>query len=235
MAWSFNETDQYATIGDDAALSLPDGDWTIGGWLKLDDNDGTSYQYFFSWNTIGTNNSIGIYFREGGAYGQLTFRVKDGDGTEKTLISDGTPGSLTRWQHVLARRIDADNKVEMYLDGVYETYNWATDLGAVNHTGSLYLGARSDVSATRMYGGDMAEWAKWDRALSTDEIAALAAGYPVSDFYDSAIKWHLPMNDWTERIAGLTVTPVGSPPLVLDSPVMNQRRRPFAQPFAVGA
>ena len=55
----------------------------------------------------------------------------------------------------------------------------------------------------------MAEWAKWDRALSTGEMAALVAGAAPGNI-PGGLAWHLPMLDYQERVAGLTVTNHGS-------------------------
>jgi|GEM_PF-3679066 len=67
-------------------------------------------------------------------------------------------------------------------------------IDGISRNDEVWLGGRSDGEAGRFYAGDLAEWAKWDRALSTIEIAALAVGYSPS-FFSQDLKWHLPMDD----------------------------------------
>ena len=67
MAWHFDEVNDYVTLGDDAALTLPDGDWSLGGLVKLTDNTGSLYQYFLSWGSFAAAPSINIFFREASA------------------------------------------------------------------------------------------------------------------------------------------------------------------------
>jgi hypothetical protein len=57
----------------------------------------------------------------------------------------------------------------------------------------------------------MAEWAKWDRALPVDQIAALGAGFAPEFFLDD-IAWYVNMFSglYEENIAGLTVTNNGT-------------------------
>jgi hypothetical protein len=52
----------------------------------------------------------------------------------------------------------------------------------------------------------MAEWAKWDRALTSDEIDALAKGF-APEFFKDSLAWYVPMiREYDERMVPLTVT-----------------------------
>jgi hypothetical protein len=35
-SWEFEEGAEYVYLGDDAKLTIPDADFTVGGWFKLD-------------------------------------------------------------------------------------------------------------------------------------------------------------------------------------------------------
>ena len=67
MAWHFDETSgHHVLLGDNAALTLPDGDWTIAGWIYLDDNAGNFFQYFLSWGAVSASPSLNWFVDETG-------------------------------------------------------------------------------------------------------------------------------------------------------------------------
>jgi hypothetical protein len=231
MALHFNETDQYLTIGDDDVLTLPDGDWTIACWVKLDDNVGSLYQYFLSWGTWSATPSLNWYFIEhsvGGVGDELKFSVEDNDGTLVEATSSGEPGTSTDWQHLLMSR--SGNTVTQYINGVAngDVTNAAFD--AVNRSDAMNIGRRVD--NTRFFGGALEWLAKWDRALPEAERNALAAGASAFRFPDE-LSWVAPMrwdvaNDefWKRSDGGiwtrLSTNAYGSPTLVDGPPVENQ-------------
>jgi len=244
MAWHFDETSgHYVTFGDAAALTLPDGDWTIAGWIKLDDNTGSNYQYFLSWGGFGASPSLNWYFHEASVADPnvLKFFIEDASGDPgSTITSTGTPGTSTAWQHLAAVR--SGNTVTQYVNGVADGTFTNAAFGGVNVAASMYLGMRSDNDPDRRFGGSMAEWAKWDRALAVGERAALVAGFsPRMMPYN--LKWHTRMlGGWDEWYGGLTVTNNNStladhPPMIYPNsgivvpwiaaapPVGNRRRR----------
>jgi hypothetical protein len=85
-----------------------------------------------------------------------------------------------------------------------------SSVDAINVGTALYFGARSDEDNDRRLGGDMAEWAKWDRTLIDTERAALASGFSPL-FFPRELKWYVPMiRPYVELKEGLTVTNDGS-------------------------
>jgi hypothetical protein len=118
----------------------------------------------------------------------------------------------TAWQHAMI--VNSSDSVKLYIDGVDDTSVFTNNGTTVcNPTGSLHIGARSDVDPDRSLGGSMAEWAKWDRALDTSEIAALAKGFSPL-FFPTGLAHYFPMiRSYTdERIVGLSITNVTSVP-----------------------
>ena len=217
MAWHFDEsTAQDVQISDNAALTLPDADWTLAGSVKLDDNTGSFYQYFLSWGAYGAQPSLHWYFHEAsvGDPNELHVVVLDSDTSKFDVLSTGTPGTNTAWQHVALVR---DGSVlTQYVNGVADGSEDDVSVDAVNVTANLYFGLRGVVPDNRALGGGMAEWGAWDRALSADELTALVNGKRPWEFQES-LKWHLPMKvggaggdyeDWGP--SHLTVTNNGS-------------------------
>jgi hypothetical protein len=214
MAWSFDETNDDVQLTDNAALSLPDADWTIAGWLKLDDNAGALFQYFLSWGNAGDTPSINWFFVEAGNGtdpGELKCWVEDADGdayNAGAIVSSGTPGSSTAWQHLAVVR--SGNTLTQYVNGSADGTATNADVNGINVAANLYLGSRSDTDGDRYFGGDMCEWAKWDRALSAGELSGLAAGFTPDHFPTPA--WQLRMwgGKYSEMRVPLTVTNNGS-------------------------
>ncbi len=208
MAWHFDETSgHYVTLGDNAALTLPDGDWTIGGWIKLDDNLGSFYQYFLSWGRLNVSPSCNWFFNEALAPSngnKLSVAVVDGGGDAFFFTSSGTPGTNTAWQHLALAR--ASGVLTQYINGAADGSESDALVDAIDVGDSLYLGMRSDGSISRRLGGSMAEWAKWNRALSAGELLGLAAGWTPDSFPTPA--WHVPMfgGQYIEKRVPLTVT-----------------------------
>jgi hypothetical protein len=189
MALLYDGTDDYTLIGDHAALTLPAGDWSIGMWIKLLSNAGAGWHCIAYW----AGGTALLYWRFAGedhasAANKLYFSVVDGDGTSRNTISDNTVGQSRAWQHLCVVR--SGGSITQYVNGVANGSTISTDFDAVNPSGPLYLGT---------YGGggywlhaQCAEFAKWDRALSSDERAAQIAGAPASLFAEE-LAWSLPM------------------------------------------
>lgn len=208
MAWHFDETSgQHVTLGDNPALNMPDGDWTIAGWIKLDDNVGDFYQHFLSMGIFNATPSWHWYFHEASVEDPnvLHFNMVDDDGANSPSdFSAGTPGTSTIWQHLILRR--SGTTVTQYINGSADGADTNTNFDAINAGLSLYVGMRSDNDNDRRLGGSMAEWAKWNRALGAGERAALVAGYSPKFFLNS-LMWYVPMvRPYQEIIVPLTVT-----------------------------
>ena len=63
MAYSFDETGDYLTVADNAALTFPAGNWSLAR-DQWGNNAGTTYDYFLSRGTLDTNNSINAFVTE---------------------------------------------------------------------------------------------------------------------------------------------------------------------------
>lgn len=209
MAWLFDGIDDYATLAPDAALALGDGDWTLGGWVRITSSAGSAFMYFLSWNNLSAVNSCNWYFNEAGIVdaNKLQFAVRDTQGTPVSAKSTSTPGASTAWQHLLLRR--SGGTIAQYVNGAADGNGYSASFGAIDYAQALHLGGRSNHDPNRFFNGAMAEWAKWDRALSTGEMAALVAGAAPGNI-PGGLAWYLSMLDYQERVAGLTVTNHGS-------------------------
>lgn len=212
-AWHFDEdASHYVSVADNAALTLPDADFSIGGWIKLDDNTGAGYQYFVSWNYAGPANMLwDLGEVDSSSSDKLIVRVIDADSDTAQLDAVGF-GSSTEWQHLLLVR--SGTTWTLYVDGVSAQSNTYADVDGCDPADALEFGRRDDGNADRAFGGALAEWAKWDRALNAAERSALVAGFSPACF-PTALTWYLSMVRPAQELLvplaltdnGLTVVP----------------------------
>ena len=176
----FNEVDEYFTIADSADLSFQDGDWSLGMFLKIDDNSGNFFQYFFSNGPIGTANSINCFTREVGAAtnpGEICCQVNDSDTTQ---ISNADFRSKNRfagdglWRLFIIQRETGSSQFAMYTvhtSSSVELEDTELDGGFDDIDSDIwYMGRKDDGNADRYYGGNMAYVFRAQKSFSTDEI-----------------------------------------------------------------
>jgi hypothetical protein len=187
MAISFDEINDYYTIADSASLTLPNDDWCIGIWVKVDFNTGTLYQYLLSTN-YNANNEITLYLREVGASSanRWSYRVRDGDGTAIYIEGSTAPGADGLLKLIIIQRVTASNQVQIYhclpnAAPVSDGTAADTNFNAINGA-TIYLAARSDLNVDRLYGSLACEFFMLNNvSLSTDEIRQLGRGLRIYD------------------------------------------------------
>ena len=224
MAWHFDETNDYVLINDNTALNLPTDDWTVAGLVKPV-TGGSGFKYFMSWGTVDGHPSFTLYLYDSshstpGKTRAVTWSNRITPSEEGLdILTAQDIITFDTWQHYL---VEWENGYggRLFIDGVEvgnDTLSTSMD-NVINVSGDFYVGARSDLNVDRYFGGDMAEWGKWDRLLSADEKQALVNRFAPGHFTNSLI-WYCPMiRDYTEVVGGLTVTNNGS--TIADHPPM---------------
>ena len=105
MGWEFDETNDDVQITDDAVLSVPNADWTVGGWVRLHNgNAGTVFKYFFSHDDPGTTPSLNLFIGEATHPSEANNLNVEANAT-KIVASDF--GTSTAWQNVIATTLPA--------------------------------------------------------------------------------------------------------------------------------
>lgn len=191
MAYSFNRSGYLAASG--SAISLPAGDWTIGGWAHFDGN-GTAAPLL-----LGQDSSDGayyaiVYYEDDHPNRILNERIavaiRDDAGLASRLDSAGWYIMRGGWRHVLVQR--AADTIRLYVDGEADVQT-ATAHGAVSIATSNVFGRLGSLR--------LAEWAQWNRAVDADELAALALGWSPR-FFPLQRMWYLPMLRELEELDG---------------------------------
>lgn len=185
-AWRFDGTDDYTALGLNPALDLPDGDWTIAGWVRLTNGnagdatkgllvraqDGESY-----WEI-----SIGEASNPVPADRNEIWFYAENNGTSVHAKSTGdTFASNTSWTHFAVRR--SGNTYTLWVNGSQAASENNAALGGFSATaggegqGRLFFGIFLPGVFEQPLDGDLGPAAAWGRALSSAEIAGLAEGF----------------------------------------------------------
>lgn len=230
MAYTFDETNDNLSLADNAALTLPNADWAISLWFKLPDATGSGTQFLLSCGLNGDTPTLTLRLNEASAGASpncLLFTVRDDLGNAATGTSSNTPGTSTAWQHGLIQR--SGSNVLLYTDGTLRATGAHTFAATINSANPWVIGSRYDGGAGTWFGGDLAEVAKWDYAMSDLNIARLAAGWRATRF--GGLKWYVPMlADTLEKAVPITVT-VGDSPTLTTGPTLYDS---FKLPTASG-
>ncbi len=224
MARNFNAN--RLEIADDPALSLGDdvdssGPFSFSFWLRCDPMAGVGNFYPLSWGVVAASPSANILIH-GDDHLTLSGIIRfifEGSGGKDLRITFSDAVNDGQWHHVVIAfdgttiRAWVDNSLQANTDTEPEI----DTIDVANH---LHLGVYTNHGARFL--GDMAEWAKWDVALSTEQITALAAGVRPPEV-GTRPAWYLPMlAGLDEEIAGLAVTNNGTtvsehPPRIVPS------------------
>jgi len=205
MARLFNGTTNKIEVTDNAALTLPAAGWTIALRFYVTAFTAGTYPRLLSWGAYGTTSSVSLNYR--GTDRVLQYKVQDADDNNSTDWASSEL-SLETWYHVAM--IHDGSTVKIYVDGNLTSTRPSIALGDINHGGNLTLGVDPLNPGNGYLSGRLAEVAKWDRAITGDEIAALAGGASPA-FFPVDRAWYLPMKeDLRERDAVLTITNTGT-------------------------
>ena len=133
----------------------------------------------------------------------------DSDGDKAECMTTGSPAESTEWQHIMLIRRGA-GVFTFYVNGVQDGTETDDTVDACNPADAMEFGRRDDANADRAYGGAMAEWAKWDYALTAAEHSALVEGFSPR-LMPNGLKWYLPMvREYQELLVPLTGANYGS-------------------------
>lgn len=159
---SFDGINDHITIPDFDYSSGPLG-FTISFWFRVVNNAGTSYQYMFSHNNYGVQYSLNVYFAENsnttpGDAGELKTIFLDSNDALNTDGCDAGAGFADgNWHYYTFVVGDAPGGIWIYVDGVQRAYVGFQGSDPFTPPGSIYLGSRSDLNATRFLLGFLDE------------------------------------------------------------------------------
>lgn len=172
---SFDNTDDYVSVPDNASLDIGDTDnMTLAGWFYRNATGTADTIFAKRAGVLAANTGYIAYIALVGS--KLIFEVSDGtDEYSLDSTSTFTTSANVGWNHfaIVWDQASAANS-EIYINGVVDN---ATDTGTIGNIGDLSnakifsMGTQSDVSSP--FNGKLDEMRMYKRALSAAEIAAL--------------------------------------------------------------
>ena len=205
----------HITIADHPALLLGDdvddsGSFSLSFLIKKGTMADSEPKYIAHWGIISEAVIVGIY---GDNHATLAGKItlifaSNYSGGDKVSIVFNDAITDANWHHVAL--VFDGTTLRAWLDNSLQTAtSTCSGLDTIDLATPWYFGRASDI-AGYYFTGDLAEWAKWDSELSTDEIAALAAGVRPPEV-GTRPAWYMPMlAGLEEEIAGLAATNNGT-------------------------
>jgi len=181
-ALSFDEVDDYLEI-QDFNYTNDAYEFTLCFWFKIDDVNGTGFQYMFSHNTYNANNSLNVYFRESSQSTDpeaVTTCILLNDGTK---WQPNTPIALADGQwHMYAITVSSADGAEIFIDANSIGTDSTIKGSSFNPDTNIHLGSRCDYNIDRYFGNSAADDGLLDDVriynypLSSDDIELLYEG-----------------------------------------------------------
>ncbi len=168
-AVTFDGTDDYINLGNPAAVqSLRD--FSVSVWINVDSARGVSTDYIMS-QYNGGSVTAGDFLLYVNSSDQINFNIDGSSGT-----GDVTTSAITEdaWHHVTVS-VDADKRVDIYIDGVLNVSDTSIGTTApyLNGADSLHIGDMT--TTTNPFQGEIDEVRFYRRTLSSDEVSKLYA------------------------------------------------------------
>ncbi len=214
MSRHFNGSSTYFTIAGGDALSMGDdtdgsGGFSVAGWMRAAGMADAATHRMLAWGQVSPQFQVYLYgSTEPTSAGQIGIRLQSSQSIYYRA-NDYSGWGDGDWHHFALTGDGAT--LRMYHDGtVCAATASISTLDAINRADAFYFGRLP--SGSNYYQGDLAEWAKWDTALSSDKITALAHGSRPTEI-GLRPAWYLSMAaGLDEEIAGLTVSNYGTLP-----------------------
>jgi|GEM_PF-6708528 len=189
QGWDYNGTSSVTTVADDPVFDLS-GDWSIGGWVKLDalDND---YAVPLAIGNFGATPSINIEFKSSDS--ELYAQCKSDTKPNVTVTSGvNNPGDSREWQYILLEHDDTANTLTLYIDNIQVGQQTSVDFDSFTFGVNAIFGDSRSRSSAEL-DGTLRDWACWNNVLSSDDKEDLAAGMYAADTATNSPVWNLTM------------------------------------------
>jgi hypothetical protein len=196
MAYDFNGTNQYLTIGSCPVSAVP---ITIAIWYNGDTAPSTAIPFIVVWSSS-SNDRINI--AKGNAANDIVATYID-EGVSNAASTALGAYSTGSWKHACGV-FSSNSSRAVYSDGVAATENTAS-LAALSSFDRITIG--SNHVASLFHDGKLAEVGIWNVALTADEIASLAKGMTCDKVRPQSLVFYAPLvRELQDVKGGLTIT-----------------------------
>lgn len=159
----------------DVVENLHETSYTLACWLRPDFDALAGGSFIFGQGNQGIHNGVRVHDSNGGLPALHTAHWGADGSADTELIED-------EWVHAVWT-YDADSALaNIYLNGEVDLEDFSQN--PPNGNGRLVIGTRNGGDAGNVFTGDLDEIAVWNEVLSSEAIAALAAGtspFPQAD------------------------------------------------------
>lgn len=223
MAKLFVQTSsQYLTVNSAPVTAAA---FSVSCWVRPTTLSAT--QSLVSIGDVDTNNEQWRLTTSAGQKARWSAQTSAGEAfaTSTASLVTGT------WAHVCGVETSATSRA-VWLNG---TSNTNTTNRSPAGADTLRIGAKVTTGTLDSADGDIAEVAVWNAALSSAEIAILAAGYSPLFVRPESLVFYMPLvRSDVEVVGGLAMTAVASPTVSNHVRVFNPSRPYYSLPAAAG-
>ena len=173
-AQAFDEGNDFIEVGDFCYAAGQGGhstNFSVSFWYKLEDNEGTLFQYMFSHGDVGSSGSLNVYCGEQ-SHGTLSDVLRTKLWTRDTeAYGDMSNCTDQVWHHYALSVVKGATRI--FIDGGTESlHDWGQGGDPFDPLGDIFFGARNDLDAERFLGGRLDEIRISTVARSSDWIWA---------------------------------------------------------------
>jgi len=204
MAWQFRDgQDDHLRFAYSTAMTFPSGGWSLAFWVRALEDEREEDGYIFAQegeSGLWDNSRMLLRKYYYNVYNNIFWVIDGGYATYTTIELDTDKGDPegTTWHHIAFVWDASEYTLTVYVDGVAnETSDAETGWeGQGDKWDYLNFGREdSGTSSSNYLEAELAEFAKWDRELTEEEITALAGG-KAPEWYDTDLAWYHPMIDF---------------------------------------
>jgi hypothetical protein len=210
-ALKFDAATGLVRYSDTPAWDLPDADWTLGMFLRVDTNVGTSDQYFFSTGSYGAVNSYNFLLNEAssGAPNRFEFNVR-GAGATSFTAQGPTNAALTdnQWRLWIVERVKSTDTLNIYYCNIngtrtlYHTISVAGVGGILPTVGAALATRAPQATGSGLWlDGAISYFFSMAGLLTQDEVRRLAGGNDLMTVLGRSPSVYTKLNTLTTPIA----------------------------------
>ena len=196
MAYDFNGTNQYLTVGSSPVAAVP---ITVACWYNGDTSPAAVFPFIVVWSST-DNDRLNLVK---GATGGDIVATYINDGVATVNSSANGAYSAATWKHACGVFASVTSRT-VYSDGVAATENTSSVTG-LSSFNRITIGSNHLVSS--FHDGKLAEVGIWNVALTAAEIASLADGFTCDKIRPQSLVFYAPLvRDLQDVKGGLTIT-----------------------------
>jgi hypothetical protein len=235
MSWQFDGTTSRIFIPSGSWTLFPKEGWTISFWFKILGTGVNAHQHWFfhrSGASLTDANTISCRINESN---NVMTSLSRSD-SNAFLTSAYTPASNEEWTssgwvHVVMTKTrsvcDGTQTItddlsygSLYVNGGKNDTDSDPNFDDLN-AGFICFGKIGNAASARTLSGCLAEWAKWDRVLTPEEISRIYRGQSPITLNPTI---YYPMrNDYIDRSMGLTGIGVNNIAILADHPPVGYK------------